>query len=126
MDRFSAHDNFQEEILNIIRPFLSDGHVPDVRLFINGVLFSIDFKTTRNVEDKSHNMYFYLTRCGEKVAIVYNNRPFEKAESGEILAGWITDLNWDGPIPPSERSRSGDSYYRISGGIPLLDFIKSI
>jgi hypothetical protein len=126
LDRFSEHDKFQEDMMRIIRPCLSNGHVPDTRLYINGTLFSIDFKTTRNVENNSRDVYFALVEDGEKVAIVYNSRPFEKAESGKILAGWIEDLNWEGPIPPSERSRSGDPYYKISGGVPLLDFIKSI
>jgi len=73
-NRFKAHDEWQEKIMDIIRPYLTNTHIPDVRIMINHVLFSIDFKTTINIEKNSHDMYFYLLSKGEKVAIVYNSR----------------------------------------------------
>jgi hypothetical protein len=126
MNRFEAHDKFQEDMMKMIRPFLSNGHVPDIRIMVNGVILSIDFKTTRNVEKNSHDTYFGLHQLGELVGIVYNNRPYEAADNGVILADWIDKLTWSGPIPPSIKSRSGDPYYRISGGLPLTEFLKSI
>lgn len=125
-ERFRRHDEWQEEIMKTIRPHLTNGHIPDVRIYVNSVLFSIDFKTTRNVEKNSHDVYFELTRNGERVAIVYNNRPYERAEDGETLASFIENLKWEGPIPPSVKSRSGDPYYKISGGVPLIQFLKEI
>lgn len=125
-DRFSKHDIFESNMMKIIRCHATDNHVPDIRIYVNKTLFSIDFKTTRNVEKNSHDMYFSLVHGGELVAIVYNDRPSEKLPDGEIKAAWITNLQWTGPFPPSQYSRSGDSYYKIGGGIPLVDFLKSV
>lgn len=125
-DRFREHEQFQAKMLDIIRPYTDLKHLPDIRISINKVIFYIDFKTTSNVEKNSHDTYFGLLYDGEKVALVYNNRPSEKLPDGDVLAGWINELVWAGPYPPSIRSRSGDPYYRISGGIPLVEFLVGI
>ena len=126
IDRFKKHDEWQEEMMKIIRPFTSMKHLPDVRISIGNLLFSIDFKTTRNVEKNSHDTYFKLFDVGDPVAIVYNDRPSEKADNGIIRADWIINLTWNGPYPPRENSRSHDHFYIISGGKPLIDFLNSI
>ena len=125
-DRFRKHDEWQEEMMKIIRPFTNIKHLPDVRICVNSVLFSIDFKTTRNVEKNSRDTYFWLFNHGDPVALVYNNRPSEKSNSSNILADWIINLAWDGPLAPSVNSSSGDPYYRISGGKSLTEFLRSI
>ena len=125
-ERFAEHDKWESEMMNVFRKYMTNSHLPDVRIFICNTIFSIDFKTTRNVEKNSHDMYFHLVDSGEKVAICYIPRPGVTAEKLPPLCAWITNLKWEGPFPPSIRSRSGDQYYRIFGGLSVMDFINSI
>ena len=46
--------------------------------------------------------------------VIYDNK---------TLAGWISELTWKGPFPPSKRSTCGDPYYRIDGGVPLDEWL---
>jgi hypothetical protein len=117
-ERKKKHDEFEEKVMDIMRPFTTRRHLPDRFVSFNDKLYAFDMKTTPFVEDKSHDEYFRL--CREEnipVFIVYVN-------DGEIMADWITKLTWQGPFPPSEKSTCGDPYYKISGGRTLEEFLE--
>jgi hypothetical protein len=115
--RQEHHDSEEEKTMNVIRPFTDRHHLPDRWVSFNGKLCAWDLKTNVFVEDNSHDEYFRLFKQDKiPVFIVY-------IDQGQELANWIQSLRWDGPNPPSPNSTCGDSYYRISGGIPLQDFL---
>jgi hypothetical protein len=122
-ERAKIHDELETSVMNIIRPFTDRRHLPDRRISFKQVPVSFDIKTTIFVEENSHDEYFRLWDEGEQVFIVYKNLYNPHAE---ILADWIINLAWSGPYPPSPNSTSGDPYYKISGGKPLMEFLKSI
>lgn len=115
--RQRRHDRYEAMVMNLLRPHTTRKHLPDRRVSFNGNIYSWDFKTKCFVEANSHDEYHRLLGEGEEVFIVYRN-------DMRLRAGFINDLRWDGPHPPSPRSTSGDSYYIISGGMSLRDFIE--
>ena len=116
--RRKKHDEEEERIMNFIRPYTDRRHLPDRWVSFNGMLCAFDIKTSVFVEKNSHDEYFRVfERDGIPVFIVY-------CDGENRLANWIQSLEWRGPFPPSPRSTSGDPYYRISGGIPLDEFVK--
>jgi len=115
--RRKAHDKAEEKVMDIIRPFTTRRHLPDRWVAFNNKLCAWDMKTTIFVEDNSRNEYFRLISEGIPVFIVYQN-------DGITLAEWVQRLVWIGPLPPTKKSTSGDPYYRISGGISLLEFLE--
>ena len=117
-ERRRKHDEEEERIMNFIRPYTDRRHLPDRWVSFNGMLCAFDVKTGIFVEKNSHDEYFRVFRQdGIPVFIVYR-------DGGKRLANWIQLLEWSGPFPPSSKSTSGDPYYKISGGIPLDEFIK--
>jgi len=113
------HDKKEEEVMNIIRPYTDRRHLPDRWIAFRGMLCAWDMKTNIFVEKNSHDEYFRVFKHdGIPVFIVYQDQ-----ENG-LMADWINRLEWRGPFPPSPKSTSGDPYYRISGGKPLMEFLK--
>jgi len=118
--RLKIHDEGEEQVMNIMRPYTDRRHLPDRWVSFNGKIHAFDFKTGTFVEKAAHDEYFrVLEQDGIPVFIVY-------CKNGQYLAGFIQSLNWKGPFPPSENSTNGDPYYQISGGIPLAEFLKEI
>jgi hypothetical protein len=118
--RMEKHDRIEASVMDIFRKHTDRKHLPDRRISFCNIPVSWDMKTTINVEKASHDEYFRLWSEGEYVFIVYQN------VTEQLLANWITDLTWDGPKPPSQKSTCGDWYYTISGGIELMEFIKKL
>lgn len=118
-ERAEKHDKIENEIMNMIRPFTDRRHLPDRRISFADTPCSWDLKTNIFVEDSSHDEYFRLWGEGEPVFIVYVNA------DGKYYADWIINLSWQGPFPPSQKSTSGDPYYRIDGGRELMDFVNN-
>lgn len=113
------HDRKEDEVMDIIRPYTNRRHLPDRWIALGGMLCAWDMKTNIFVEKNSHDEYFRVFESdGIPVFIVYQDK-----EKG-LLADWINRLDWRGPFPPSAKSTSGDPYYRISGGRPLIEFLK--
>ena len=110
--RFAEHDNYEDQIMDLVRPFTDRKHLPDRWVSFAGVLCPFDVKTTIFCEDKSHNEYQRLSDSGYGMWIVYR----DKNEPDIWYADWFKTLSWSGPYPPSYKSRSGDPYYTISGG----------
>ena len=124
MDKFERrvkiHDKFENEIMDIVRPYTDRRHLPDRRVSFGGVPCSFDVKSTVFVEANSHDEYFRLLKEGEPVFIVF------KDKNDDVLYGdWIDDLVWAGPFAPSDNSTSGDYYYRITSQRTLADFLKN-
>jgi len=124
--RMKEHDELETRIMDIIRPFTDRKHLPDRRVSFHNKPVSFDVKTRVFVEDNAHDEYFRLLAGGEPVFIVYQNGDGKKYGDGKLYAGWIEQLTWAGPFKKSTRSTCGDNYYRISGGVPLADFLKEV
>jgi hypothetical protein len=119
-ERRRKHDAKEEEVMNIIRPFTTRRHLPDRWCSFNGKIIAWDMKTNIFVEKNSHDEYFRVFHDdGIPVFIVYTKDNID-------YANWIQALDWRGPLPPSPRSTSGDPYYIISGGLPLMEFLKQV
>lgn len=117
-ERRRKHDQKEDEVMNKIRPYTKRRHLPDRWIDFNGMLCAWDMKTNIFVEKNSHDEYFRVfEHDGIPVFIVYS-------DGNHDFANWIQLLNWQGPYPPTTRSTTGDPYYRISGGIPLDEFLK--
>jgi hypothetical protein len=117
-ERRRRHDQKEDEVMDKIRPFTNRKHLPDRWVAFHGMLCAWDMKTNVFVEKNSHDEYFHVfENDGIPVFIVYS-------DGSQELANWIQLLNWQGPYPPSVHSTSGDPYYRISGGIPLEQFLE--
>ena len=119
--RLKIHDEFEDEVMNIVRPFTNRRHLPDKRVSFGGIPCSFDVKTNIFVEDSSHEEYFRLLREGEPVFIIFKDK-----QKDITYADWIDNLVWAGPFAPRERSTSGDSYYRITSQRTLDEFLKSV
>jgi hypothetical protein len=118
--RQKIHDEGEEQVMNLMRPYTDRRHLPDRWVSFNGKIHAWDFKTNIFVEKDSHDEYFrVLKQDNIPVFIVY-------CDKGQKLANFIQSLNWEGPFPPSLNSTNGDQYYRISGGIPLAKFLREI
>ena len=118
-ERAKKHDELENEIMGIVRPFTDRKHLPDRRVSFGGVPCSFDVKTTIFVEDNSHDEYFRLWNEGEPVFIVY------QITTSQLYADWIINISWAGPFPPSKNSTCGDPYYRIDGGRGLNEFLNN-
>jgi len=117
-ERRRKHDEEEERIMNFIRPYTDRHHLPDRWVSFNGMLCAFDVKTNIFVEKNSRDEYFRVfEQDGIPVFIVY-------CDGEKKLANWIQLLEWRGPFPPSPNSTSGDPYYRISGGVPLDEFVR--
>jgi hypothetical protein len=93
-ERIKAHDKFENEIMDVMRPFTTRKHLPDRFVSFSDRLFAWDAKTNIFVEKNSHDEYFRVqNENGIPVFIVYKN-------NGITMAGWITELKWEGPFPP--------------------------
>lgn len=118
--RREAHDQEENAVMDVIRPFTTRRHLPDRFISLRNRLCAWDMKTNVYVEKNSHDEYFRVfQKDGIPVFIVYHH-------NGERLANWIHFLKWEGPRPPSPRSTSGDPYYIISNGIPLKQFLETV
>lgn len=116
--RRAKHDELENKVMDMLRPYTTRRHLPDRFISFNNKLYAWDFKTNVFVEKNSHDEYFRIfMEDGIPVFIVY-------LEKMRFMAEWITRLDWNGPLPPSAKSTSGDPYYIISGGLPLLEFVK--
>ena len=103
--------------MNLVRPFTTRRHLPYRWCSFNNKIVAWDMKTTIFVEKNSHDEYFRVFQDdGIPVFIVYTDKEIQ-------YANWIQLLNWRGPMPPSPRSTSGDPYYIVSGGLPLMNFL---
>ena len=119
-ERMKRHDEFENEVMDIIRPYTTRRHLPDRFVSFRNKIYAWDAKTSIFVEDKSHDEYFRLyEENGIPVFIVYKDNEM-------LMADWITNLSWLGPYPPSENSTCGDPYYIIGGGRPLEEFLMSV
>ena len=117
-ERRKKHDVFEEGAMDVIRPHTTRRHLPDRFISLHDEICAFDAKTTVFVEDNSHDEYFRVQTDDDiPVFIVYLDKE-------EVLAGWIDDLTWNGPRPPSKNSTCGDPYYIISGGVPLVEWLK--
>ena len=117
-ERVKVHDEFESKIMDKMRPFTTRKHLPDRFVSFPNKLYAWDAKTNIFVEKNSHDEYFRVQEENNiPVFIVYQDK-------GIIMAGWITEINWEGPFPPSPNSTSGDPYYRISGGRTLDEFLE--
>jgi hypothetical protein len=117
-ERRQKHDQKENEVMDRMRPFTNRRHLPDRWVAFHGMLCAWDLKTNVFVEKNSHDEYFHtFEHDGVPVFIVYS-------DGNQDLANWIQMLNWQGPFPPSPKSTTGDPYYRISGGIPLDEFLE--
>lgn len=110
-NRFAAHDELENKVMDIIRPYTDRKHLPDRWVSLGGVLCPFDVKTTVHCEDNSHDEYLRLFNDGYGMFVVYQ-------DFGVLYADWFDKLTWRGPYPPTARSRSGDPFYRVSGGRP--------
>ncbi len=120
IQRMKEHDEFENKIMDILRPYTTRKHLPDRFVSFGDKLFAWDAKTTIFVEDKSHNEYFRIQNENNiPVFIVYQ-------DGDDIRADWISKLTWSGPYPPSKNSTCMDNYYRISRGRTLDEFIEAI
>lgn len=116
--RIKIHDEKEEQILDIIRPYTTRRHLPDRWVSFNDKICAFDCKTACFLEVKSYNEYMRVIKDdGIPVFIVYH-------DYGKLLANWMQRLKFSGPYPPSVKSTSGDYYYKISGGIPLDVFLE--
>ncbi len=106
--------------MDLVRPYVDRKHLPDRWVSFSGVLCPFDLKTTIFCEDKSHNEYQRLFNDGYGMWIVYRDNNFPDT----WYADWFNSLKWEGPFPPSCKSRSGDRYYMISGGRALDEFLR--
>lgn len=116
-ERRRKHDKFENDVMDIVRPFTDRRHLPDRRVSFGDVPCSFDVKTNIFVEDNSHDEYFKLLSEGEPVFIIYRYKEI-------VYADWITNLKWIGPFPASPKSTSGDPYYRIESQRTLAAFLK--
>lgn len=123
--RAARHDELEARVMDVVRRFTDRKHLPDRRVSFSQTPVSFDVKTNVFVEDNSRNEYFRLWEEGELVFIVFRDGDGEKYGDGKLYADWIVNLKWRGPFPASERSTSGDDYYRISDGRPLFDFLET-
>ena len=118
-NRMREHDKFENDIMDMMRPFTTRKHLPDRFISFGGKLYAWDAKTTIFVEDSSHDEYFRVqNENGIKVFIVY----FDKKKN-TVFAEWIDKLTWHGPFPPSKNSTCNDPYYRIEGGRTIEQFL---
>lgn len=117
--RRQRHDELENNIMDIVRPFTDRRHLPDRRVSFGGIPCSFDVKSNIFVEDSSHDEYVNLWNEGEPVFIVFTN----KQEPDIIYADWIIFLMWQGPFPATERSTSGDPFYRIASNRTLEEFL---
>lgn len=120
-ERAAYHDELENEVMGIIRPFTTRRHLPDKWVSFNNKLCAWDLKTSIHVEEDAHDEYHRLVvEDGVPMFIVYDrNRP-----EHEWYADWVQRLTWKGPYPPSSNSTANDPYYKISGGVPLAEFLQ--
>jgi len=119
-NRMREHDKFENDIMDMMRPYTTRKHLPDRFISFGDTLYAWDAKTSIFVEDSSHDEYFRVqNENGIKVFIVY----FDKKKNA-VFAEWIDGLTWHGPFPPSPNSTCNDPYYRIEGGRTLDEFMQ--
>ena len=56
-ERMKRHDEFENEVMDIIRPYTTRRHLPDRFVSFKNKIYAWDAKTSIFVEDKSHDEY---------------------------------------------------------------------
>ncbi|MHC4635777.1 MAG: hypothetical protein ACYSYU_11305 [Planctomycetota bacterium] len=120
--RAVAHDKFEEEIYQYMRPYADRKHLPDRRQSFSNIPCSWDAKQNVFVEDNSYHEYWRLFNEGEPMFIVYRNGDGVNYGDGKIYADWLHKLKISGPFEASPNSTCMDDYYRIEPGRTLEEF----